>query len=89
MENILEEIKTDLGENSPEVELNNQEENDTLSFKLENFEGPLDLLLHLIKQSKMEIETVELSKITEQYLDIMNKIIRSIKYVRGLITQSL
>lgn len=45
---------------------------DSFSFKLENFEGPLDLLLHLIKQSKMEIENVELSKITEQYLQIVS-----------------
>ncbi len=46
-------------------------EDSSLSFKLNNFEGPLDLLLHLIKQSKMEIEEVELSKITEQYLEII------------------
>ena len=45
---------------------------ESFSFKLENFEGPLDLLLHLIKQSKMEIENVELSKITEQYLQIVS-----------------
>ena len=49
----------------------NTEEDGVLKFKLDNFEGPLDLLLHLIKQSKMEIENVELSKITEQYLEIM------------------
>ncbi len=46
-------------------------EQNSLNFKLSNFEGPLDLLLHLIKQSKMEIEEVELSKITEQYLQII------------------
>lgn len=73
MENNLEEIKTAEVNNLPSAELNT-EENDALSFKLENFEGPLDLLLHLIKQSKMEIETVELSKITEQYLEIMNNL---------------
>lgn len=50
------------------------EEDNVLNFKLENFEGPLDLLLHLIKQSKMEIENVELSKITEQYLAIMDSL---------------
>lgn len=55
-------------------ELNTEETTSSLSFKLENFEGPLDLLLHLIKQSKMEIENVELSKITEQYLEIMNNL---------------
>lgn len=49
-------------------------EDNVLNFKLENFEGPLDLLLHLIKQSKMEIENVELSKITEQYLAIMDSL---------------
>lgn len=47
------------------------EESTGVSFKLENFEGPLDLLLYLIKKSKMEIEDVELSSITEQYLQII------------------
>jgi len=40
-------------------------------FKLENFEGPLDLLLHLIKSSKMDIMEVKLADITEQYLEYM------------------
>ena len=47
------------------------DESSGISFKLENFEGPLDLLLYLIKKSKMEIEDVELSSITEQYLQII------------------
>lgn len=46
----------------------------SLTFKIENFEGPLDLLLHLIKKSKVEIEDVRLSDITEQYLSIMEQI---------------
>ena len=46
-------------------------QNNELSFKLENFEGPLDLLLHLIRKNKMEIENVQLSLITEQYLAII------------------
>lgn len=37
--------------------------------KLETFEGPLDLLLYLIKQSKLEIADISLSDITHQYLD--------------------
>lgn len=41
-------------------------------FKLDNFEGPLDLLLHLIKESKMEIFEVRLADITEQYLDYLS-----------------
>ena len=40
-------------------------------FKLDNFEGPLDLLLHLIKDAKLDIMTVKLSEITEQYLEYM------------------
>lgn len=43
-------------------------------FKLTNFEGPLDLLLHLIKDSKMEIFEIKLSEITEQYLEYMSDI---------------
>ncbi len=35
---------------------------------LDNFEGPLDLLLHLIKEAKMDIAEIRLSEITEQYL---------------------
>lgn len=44
---------------------------DKYRFKLENFEGPLDLLLHLIKDSKLDIMTVKLADITEQYLEYM------------------
>jgi len=40
-------------------------------FKLEQFEGPLDLLLHLIKKSKINIEDIFVSEITEQYLAYM------------------
>ena len=39
---------------------------------LDNFEGPLDLLLFLIKQEKVEIKDVFVSKVTEQFLDYMN-----------------
>ena len=46
-------------------------DNSELKFKLENFEGPLDLLLHLIRKNKMEIENVQLSLITEQYLQVI------------------
>jgi len=39
------------------------------SIKLENFEGPLDLLLSLIDESKLDISEISLAKITDQYLD--------------------
>ncbi|MBQ3494397.1 MAG: segregation/condensation protein A [Clostridia bacterium] len=42
--------------------------------KLENFEGPLYLLLEIIKDNKMDIETVKLADITEQYLEYIKDI---------------
>ena len=41
--------------------------------KIENFEGPLDLLCHLIDKNKMNINDVNLSEITDQYIDYINK----------------
>ena len=43
-------------------------------FKLENFEGPLDLLLEIIKKNKMDISEVKLSELTGQYLEFMNQL---------------
>ena len=40
-------------------------------FKLSNFEGPIELLWHMIKETKLEITDVKLADITEQYLDYM------------------
>jgi segregation and condensation protein A len=40
--------------------------------KLETFEGPLDLLLHLIRKNDMDIAEIEVSKITAQYLEFIN-----------------
>ena len=37
--------------------------------KLEVFEGPLDLLLHLIEKNKVDIYDIPISEITSQYLD--------------------
>ncbi len=38
------------------------------------YEGPLDLLLDLIKQQKMNIHDIQISKITSQYLDYLHKL---------------
>ena len=38
---------------------------------LENFEGPLDLLLYLIEKNKIEIKDVFVSSVTEQFLSYM------------------
>lgn len=40
-----------------------------LSVKLQVFEGPLDLLLHLIEKNKVDIYDIPIVEITEQYLD--------------------
>ncbi len=36
--------------------------------KIENFEGPLDLLLHLIKKNEMDVYDIQVAEITAQYL---------------------
>ena len=64
-----EEIKT---QESPEQDM--LLSSDAYRFKLDNFEGPLDLLLHLIKEAKLDIATVRLAEITEQYLEYMQDI---------------
>ena len=40
--------------------------------KVADFEGPFDLLLHLIKKNKMDIYKVEIYKVTNQYLEYLN-----------------
>lgn len=41
-------------------------------FKINEFEGPLDLLLHLIKESQMDIMDIEIVKLTNQYLSYID-----------------
>mgnify|MGYP000332278888 FL=1 len=40
--------------------------------KVADFEGPFDLLLHLIKKNKMNIYNIEIYKVTNQYLEYLN-----------------
>ena len=42
-----------------------------LLYKLEHFEGPLDLLLHLIEKDKINIYDIPIVHITKQYLDFV------------------
>ncbi len=42
------------------------------SVKLEGFEGPLDLLLHLIEKEEMDIYDIQISQITDRYLEYIN-----------------
>lgn len=42
-----------------------------ISVKLDAFDGPLDLLLHLIEKNKIDIFDIPIVQITEQYLEII------------------
>jgi len=48
--------------------------NTSYKVKLEDFEGPLDLLLHVIRDSKMDIKTVPLASVTSQYLEFLSEL---------------
>ncbi len=48
-------------------------ETNKYALKLDNFEGPLDLLCHLIDKNKMDIYDVKLSEITDQYIEYINE----------------
>ncbi len=50
---------------------------DELKYKLETFEGPLDLLLTLIKKNKVSIWDIPIVEITDQYLEAISGIEKS------------
>lgn len=55
--------------------LGNQDSDTTspmYAVKLEGFEGPLDLLLHLIEKEEMDIYDIQISQITDRYLEYVN-----------------
>ncbi len=45
---------------------------DSIQLKLQSFEGPLDLLVHLIKKNQMNVYDIQISVITKQYLEYLN-----------------
>ncbi|CAM3057059.1 segregation and condensation protein A [Lactiplantibacillus plajomi] len=49
---------------------NNQQQ--PITIKISEFEGPLDLLLHMIRQNKMDIYDIPIAEITQQYLDYLH-----------------
>ena len=55
-----------------DIKLTNSETQRFYDIKLEGFEGPLDLLLHLIQNEEMNINDIQIAKITDQYLDYVN-----------------
>lgn len=44
-----------------------------ISYKLSEFEGPLDLLLHLISKNKLNIYDIEISVLLSQYIEHIDK----------------
>ena len=44
---------------------------DAIKIKLQSFEGPLDLLVHLIKKNKVDVYDIPIALITRQYLDYL------------------
>ena len=51
-----------------------EEKAKSISYKLDAFEGPLDLLLHLIEKNKIDIYDIPIVQITEQYLEYINQL---------------
>lgn len=45
---------------------------ESLTINITNFEGPFDLLLHLLKVNKMKIQEIQISEITSQYLTYLH-----------------
>lgn len=45
---------------------------EVLKFTIDDFSGPLDLLLHLVKESKMDIYEVPIEHITNEYVEFIN-----------------
>ena len=43
-----------------------------IQIKIENFEGPLDLLIHLIEKKKMDINSINVSQIIDDYLNYIH-----------------
>lgn len=48
-------------------------ETNKYAIKIDNFEGPLDLLCHLIDKNKMNIYDINLSEITDQYIEYLKQ----------------
>lgn len=48
-------------------------ESNKYAIKIENFEGPLDLLCHLIDKNKMNIYDIKISEIADQYIEYINE----------------
>jgi segregation and condensation protein A len=68
--------ETPPGDAAPSADVPNDEvfesQLESINLKLQAFEGPLDLLVHLIKKNKMNVYDIQISVVTKQYLDYLN-----------------
>lgn len=48
-------------------------ETNKYAIKIDNFEGPLDLLCHLIDKNKMDIYDIKINEIADQYIEYLNQ----------------
>lgn len=48
-----------------------------MNFNINNFEGPLDLLLHMVKKHEMDIYEIDLKIIIDEYIDFINSLDRN------------
>lgn len=60
-----------IGENI--VEDNKNENKNNITLKIDNFEGPLELLLYLIEKKKLKISEVKISQLIDEYIAIINQ----------------
>ena len=47
--------------------------NTTIQIRIDNFEGPLDLLIHMIEKKKLKINEINISDIIDDYLQYINE----------------
>ena len=46
---------------------------ETMTVRLEAFEGPFDLLYHLIEKNQIDIYNIPIAQLTDQYLDFIHR----------------
>ena len=46
---------------------------DVYKIQLEAFEGPMDLLMHLIEKNKIDIYDIPVASLTQQYMEYLRK----------------
>jgi segregation and condensation protein A len=65
-------MSTDIPANAASPDEPFESQLDAITIKLQSFEGPLDLLVHLIKKHQVNVYDIPISLITKQYLEYLN-----------------